>query len=67
VRTYRLVRWGGVAAVLLLMFLTSFIIANTIRLALYAHRDEVEIMRLVGATDAFIRLPFLFEGVLEGF
>jgi cell division transport system permease protein len=48
----------GIASVLL--------IANTIRLSLYARRREVEVMKLVGATDWFIRWPFVIEGVLVG-
>src|SRR6185369_10320527 len=48
----------GVASILL--------IANTIRLSLYARRREVEVMKLVGATDWFIRWPFVLEGVLVG-
>ena len=48
----------GVAAIVL--------IANTIRLAIYARRDEVSIMKLVGASNWFIRVPFLLEGLIEG-
>jgi len=49
----------GVAAVAL--------IANTIHMAIYARREEIEIMRLVGASNWFIRVPFLLEGAIEGF
>lgn len=42
------------------------IIANTIRLTLYARREEIEIMRLIGATGAFIKIPYLLEGALLG-
>ncbi len=45
---------------------TVFIISNTIRLTVYARRDEIDVMRLVGATDAYIKIPFFIEGVIEG-
>ena len=47
--------------------LTIFIISNTIRLTVFARRKEIAIMKYVGATDWFIRWPFLMEGVVLGF
>ncbi|MGI8622666.1 MAG: cell division protein FtsX [Solirubrobacteraceae bacterium] len=55
---------GGLAALLVLA--SMLLIGNTIRLSLYARRREVEVMKLVGATDWFIRWPFVLEGVLVG-
>ena len=51
----------------LLVAASLLLIANTIRLSLYARRREVEVMKLVGATDWFIRWPFVLEGVMVGF
>ena len=42
------------------------IVANTIRLALYARRDELEILALVGASRTFVRVPFMLEGTIQG-
>jgi cell division transport system permease protein len=50
----------------LLIAASIFLIANTIRLSLYARRREVQVMKLVGATDWFIRWPFVIEGVIVG-
>jgi cell division transport system permease protein len=60
------VKWGGLAFAALLTIASILLIANTIRLSLYARRREVEVMKLVGATDWFIRWPFMIEGVIVG-
>jgi cell division transport system permease protein len=60
------VRWGGLAFAILLAIASMLLIANTIRLSLYARRREVEVMKLVGATDWFIRWPFVIEGIIVG-
>jgi cell division transport system permease protein len=50
----------------LLILASILLIANTIRLSLFARRREVEVMRLVGATNWFIRWPFVIEGIIVG-
>ena len=57
----------GLAVGGLLLASTIFVISNTIRLNIFARREEIEIMRSVGATGFFIRAPFYIEGVLQGF
>jgi cell division transport system permease protein len=62
----RAVRIGGVGLVAMLIIATVLTISNTIRLAVYARRREISIMKLVGATDWYIRRPFMLEGVFLG-
>ncbi len=62
----RVLSIGGVAVLALMLFVTLFVVVNTIRIAVHARRDEIEIMQLVGATDAFVRWPFIIEGALVG-
>jgi cell division transport system permease protein len=65
----RLVRRGKLAAAVLFTALaaaTAVLVSNTLRLAVFARRDEIEIMKLVGATDGFVSAPFLIEGLLQG-
>ncbi len=63
----RIIRFGGLILVFFLAMGTLFIISNTIRLTVFARRKEVTIMKYVGATDWFIRWPFLLEGMTLGF
>lgn len=63
----KIMRIGGILLVLLLAMATLFIIVNTIRITVFARRREVTIMKYVGATDWFIRWPFLLEGMFLGF
>lgn len=56
----------GLGMAVILGLAAVVLIANTIRLAIYARRDEVSIMKLVGASNWFIRVPFLLEGMVEG-
>ncbi len=59
------VRYIGLALIVLLIFIALVFINNTIRLAILARRKEIAIMRLVGASNAFIRGPFLMEGAVD--
>jgi cell division transport system permease protein len=56
----------GLGVVALLLFTAAIIISNTIRLTVFARRREIAIMRLVGASGTYIRLPFVVEGLIDG-
>ena len=63
----RIISTAGLAIILLLSIVSLFIIANTIKIALYARKREINIMKYIGATNWFIRWPFIIEGMTLGF
>lgn len=66
-RFTKVIRIFGTILVVLLGIASMFIVSNTIKLTVYARREEIEIMKLVGATNSFIRMPLIFEGMIQGF
>ena len=58
--------WGLYGATVLFLIASVLLISNAIRLSIFARRKEIEVMKLVGATDGFVRTPFVFEGLLQG-
>ena len=66
-RISNLARIGGGILIISLGAVTLFVIFNTIRLAVFSRREEIEIMKLIGATDWFVRGPFVVEGAVIGF
>ena len=60
------VRWVSLGILILLIVISIFIIANTIKLTVHARRKEISIMKYVGATNGFIRWPFIIEGIIIG-
>jgi cell division transport system permease protein len=59
--------WGLYGATLLFLVASLLLISNAIRLSIFARRKEIEVMKLVGASDGFVRTPFVFEGLLQAF
>ncbi|MBA2871341.1 cell division transport system permease protein [Anoxybacillus calidus] len=65
-KTLKVARNIGLGLILGLLFTAMFLISNTIKITIFARRKEIEIMRLVGATNGFIRWPFFLEGLWLG-
>jgi cell division transport system permease protein len=61
------IKYLGVILAVIFVIVTIMVMFNTIRLTIYNRRQEVEIMRLVGATNWYIRMPFIIEGMMYGF
>lgn len=66
VKVFDVIRRVSIAIVVSLILVTAFLIANTIKIAIMSRKKEIEIMRLVGASNINIKLPFMFEGLILG-
>lgn len=66
VSAFDIIEKGTIFMVIALVLVTVFLIGNTIKLTIYSRRSEIEIMRLVGASNTAIKLPFVFEGLMLG-
>ncbi len=62
----RAMRLAGLVAFVLVFLTTVIVVSATLQLAIFARREEIEIQKLVGGTDRFVRMPFLIEGALQG-
>lgn len=66
VASARLLRLGGLLLGALVGLACLYVVSSTIRLGVFARREEIEILKLVGATDGFVKGPFLIEGMIQG-
>ncbi len=66
VSVFDVVEKTTIVVLIALIFVTAFLISNTIKLTIYSRRNEIEIMRLVGSSNIAIKLPFVFEGFIIG-
>ena len=57
---------AGIWIISILMIISLVVVSNTIRITMYSRKLEISIMKAVGATDAFVRIPFVVEGILIG-
>lgn len=62
----RAMRLAGLVAFVLVFLTTVIVVSATLQLAIFARREEIEIQKLVGGTDRFVRMPFLIEGAMQG-
>ena len=62
----RVLRWLALSLGLLLLFASVIVISSTLTLGFYSRKEEIEILRLVGATEWYIRFPFFLESLLQG-
>jgi cell division transport system permease protein len=62
----RALKFGGLVAFVIVLVTTVVIVGATLQLAIYARREEIEIQKLVGATNRFVKAPFLIEGLVQG-
>ena len=67
ITAFRVIEQVTIIIVIALVFVTAFLISNTIKLTIFSRRSEIEIMRLVGSSNSTIKLPFIFEGFILGF
>ncbi len=65
-KTSGTIRTGSLVIMIMLCLISVFIIANTIKIAVFSRRKEIGVMKFVGATNWFIRWPFIFEGIITG-
>ncbi len=66
VNIFDIVKRVMIVAVIALIFVTAFLISNTIKITIYSRKSEIDIMRLVGTSNTVIKLPFIFEGLFLG-
>ena len=67
IKAFNIIQKITIIMVIALVFVTAFLINNTIKLTIFSRKNEIEIMRLVGSSNSTIKLPFIFEGLILGF